>query len=205
MPFVNGRFLNITLPYPMGFFAKNVDGRIDDPNAGWKARLSGQRTGHERCSISREAERTGQKAVKLQLRPNRSPDKRSLHPVTPCLSLGRLSCSRVAVRHLPLSFAQHFHRHPVARPPILAAFPVILCVKSSFGRTTGRLGPSSSLVFSFALRQLMASSKFGAALLTLTLGHLVARHRRRPRTHSPGSTPTRSPATTSWAASTRRH
>jgi hypothetical protein len=26
------------VPYPMGFFTKNVDGRIDDPNAGWKGR-----------------------------------------------------------------------------------------------------------------------------------------------------------------------
>ena len=31
-------FLNIVVPYPMGFFPKNVDGRIDDPNAGWKGR-----------------------------------------------------------------------------------------------------------------------------------------------------------------------
>ena len=31
---VDGKFVNITLPYPMGFFAKNVDGRIDDPNTG---------------------------------------------------------------------------------------------------------------------------------------------------------------------------
>jgi hypothetical protein len=38
LPLVNGRFLNIVVPYPMGFFPKNVDGRIDDPNAGWKGR-----------------------------------------------------------------------------------------------------------------------------------------------------------------------
>ena len=25
-------------PYPMGFHAKGLDGRIDDPNAGWKGR-----------------------------------------------------------------------------------------------------------------------------------------------------------------------
>ena len=28
---VNGKFVNIHIPYPMGFFSKNVDGRIDDP------------------------------------------------------------------------------------------------------------------------------------------------------------------------------
>jgi hypothetical protein len=36
------------VPYPMGFYAKGVDGRIDDPNAGWKGRglwaTSGNRT-----------------------------------------------------------------------------------------------------------------------------------------------------------------
>src|SRR5712691_6222872 len=33
---LNGKFVVLRVPYPMGFFAKNVDGRIDDPNAGWK-------------------------------------------------------------------------------------------------------------------------------------------------------------------------
>jgi hypothetical protein len=31
-----GRVVELRVPYPMGFFAKGVDGRIDDPNAGWK-------------------------------------------------------------------------------------------------------------------------------------------------------------------------
>ena len=35
---VNGKFVNIRLPYPLGFFAKNTDGRIDDPKAGWKGK-----------------------------------------------------------------------------------------------------------------------------------------------------------------------
>ena len=35
---VNGRFVNLRIPYPMGFFSKNVDGRIDDMNGGWKGR-----------------------------------------------------------------------------------------------------------------------------------------------------------------------
>ena len=33
-----GRIAELRVPYPMGFFAKGVDGRIDDPNAGWKGR-----------------------------------------------------------------------------------------------------------------------------------------------------------------------
>jgi hypothetical protein len=28
----------IRVPYPMGFFTRGMDGRIDDPNAGWKGR-----------------------------------------------------------------------------------------------------------------------------------------------------------------------
>jgi hypothetical protein len=35
---VHGKFDVFRIPYPLGFFAKNFDGRIDDPNAGWKGR-----------------------------------------------------------------------------------------------------------------------------------------------------------------------
>ena len=35
---VDGKFVNLRVPYPMGFYAKWMDGRIDDPNAGWKGR-----------------------------------------------------------------------------------------------------------------------------------------------------------------------
>jgi len=35
---VNGKLLNLRVPYPMGFFAKWAEGRIDDPNGGWKGR-----------------------------------------------------------------------------------------------------------------------------------------------------------------------
>jgi hypothetical protein len=45
---VGGRVIELRVPYPMGFFAKGLDGRIDDPNAGWKGRglwvTSGNRT-----------------------------------------------------------------------------------------------------------------------------------------------------------------
>jgi hypothetical protein len=45
---VNGQWVTLTVPYPMGFYAKGLDGRIDDPNAGWKGRglwsSSGMRT-----------------------------------------------------------------------------------------------------------------------------------------------------------------
>jgi hypothetical protein len=44
----DGRMIVLRVPYPMGFYAKGFDGRIDDPNAGWKGRglwsTSGDRT-----------------------------------------------------------------------------------------------------------------------------------------------------------------
>jgi hypothetical protein len=35
---VNGEFAVLRVPYPLGFFAKGMDGRIDDPRAGWKGK-----------------------------------------------------------------------------------------------------------------------------------------------------------------------
>jgi hypothetical protein len=35
---VGGKFVTLRVPYPMGFFAKWGEGRIDDPAAGWKGR-----------------------------------------------------------------------------------------------------------------------------------------------------------------------
>ena len=36
--FVDGKMITMKAPYPTGFYAKGLDGRIDDPNAGWKGR-----------------------------------------------------------------------------------------------------------------------------------------------------------------------
>ena len=45
---VGGHIVELRVPYPMGFFAKQIDGRIDDPDTGWKGRglwtTSGNRT-----------------------------------------------------------------------------------------------------------------------------------------------------------------
>jgi hypothetical protein len=38
---VNGRVIELRVPYPMGFFAKQIDGRIDDPSVGWKGAACG--------------------------------------------------------------------------------------------------------------------------------------------------------------------
>jgi hypothetical protein len=35
---VDGDFVTLRIPYPMGFYTKGFEGRIDDPDAGWKGR-----------------------------------------------------------------------------------------------------------------------------------------------------------------------
>ena len=35
---VDGEFATLRVPYPLGFYSKGFEGRIDDPNAGWKGR-----------------------------------------------------------------------------------------------------------------------------------------------------------------------
>jgi hypothetical protein len=35
---VDGGFVTLRIPYPMGFYTKGFEGRIDDPDAGWKGR-----------------------------------------------------------------------------------------------------------------------------------------------------------------------
>ena len=45
---VGSQIVELRVPYPMGFFTKGLEGRIDDPNTGWKGRslwaTSGNRT-----------------------------------------------------------------------------------------------------------------------------------------------------------------
>jgi len=67
----DGKMVNFVVPYPMGFFAKLVDGRIDDPNGGWKGRgmwaSSGNRTPFHDEGVGKG---NVPKLVKLQLRPD---------------------------------------------------------------------------------------------------------------------------------------
>ena len=35
---VDNDFVTLRIPYPLGFYSKGFDGRIDDPDAGWKGR-----------------------------------------------------------------------------------------------------------------------------------------------------------------------
>jgi hypothetical protein len=67
---VDGKLVDLRIPYPLGFFTKNVDGRIDDPNAGWKGKglwtTSGTRTMFHNENGVQESPRI----YKVQVRPN---------------------------------------------------------------------------------------------------------------------------------------
>ena len=67
---VDGKFVSLRVPYPMGFFAKGMDGRIDDPKAGWKGKglwstFSGRVPFHMEGGKGQTS-----KVVKFQLRPD---------------------------------------------------------------------------------------------------------------------------------------
>jgi len=67
---VDGRFVNLRVPYPIGFFTKWVEGRIDDPNAGWKGRALWT-TFSTRTMFHLEGGTANRpKVVKFQLRPD---------------------------------------------------------------------------------------------------------------------------------------
>jgi hypothetical protein len=67
---VNGRWVQLRVPYPMGFYTKWMDGRIDDPSAGWKGRALWA-TYSTRTPFHVEGGKgTTSKVVKFQLRPD---------------------------------------------------------------------------------------------------------------------------------------
>ena len=67
---VHGKFVTLRVPYPMGFHAKGLDGRIDDPNGGWKAKgLWSTYAGRAPYHIE-GGKGTTSKVVKFQLRPD---------------------------------------------------------------------------------------------------------------------------------------
>jgi hypothetical protein len=70
MALVDGKWVNMRVPYPLGFFAKYIDGRIDDPNADWKGRALWTTDGN-RTPFHRETGKgTSPKVVKFQVRPD---------------------------------------------------------------------------------------------------------------------------------------
>jgi hypothetical protein len=67
---VDGKFVTLRVPYPMGFHAKGLDGRIDDPSLGWKGRgIWSTYAGRAPFHIE-GGKGTTSKVVKFQLRPD---------------------------------------------------------------------------------------------------------------------------------------
>ena len=67
---VNGKFVVMRVPYPLGFFAKGMDGRIDDPNTGWKGKGVWTTWGTRTPFHSETGKGTLPKVVHFQLRPD---------------------------------------------------------------------------------------------------------------------------------------
>jgi hypothetical protein len=67
---VNGKFVILRVPYPLGFFAKGMDGRIDDPNVGWKGRGVWTTWGTRTPFHSETGKGTTSKVVHFQIRPH---------------------------------------------------------------------------------------------------------------------------------------
>ena len=66
----DGRMILMRVPYPMGFYAKGLDGRIDDPNAGWKGRGLWSASGDRTPWLNELGKGARPLAVHIQVRPN---------------------------------------------------------------------------------------------------------------------------------------
>jgi len=67
---VDGKFLTFRVAYPMGYYGKGMDGRIDDPNAGWKGKAI-YTTFATRAPFHAEGGKGNtSKLVKFQVRPD---------------------------------------------------------------------------------------------------------------------------------------
>ena len=66
----DGKMIVLRVPYPMGFYAKGFDGRIDDPKAGWKGRGLWTTSGERAPWLMEGGKGRQPMAVHFQLRPN---------------------------------------------------------------------------------------------------------------------------------------
>jgi len=66
----DGKFVTLRVPYPLGYYIKGMDGRIDDPKAGWKGRGLWSTTSTRAPFHMEGGKGTKPKVVKFQVRPN---------------------------------------------------------------------------------------------------------------------------------------
>jgi hypothetical protein len=67
---VNEKWVTLRVPYPMGFFAKWAEGRIDDPGAGWKGRALWATNSTRTVFHNEGGTQNHPRVVKFQLRPD---------------------------------------------------------------------------------------------------------------------------------------
>jgi hypothetical protein len=70
MALVDGKWVNLRVPYPVGFYTKWVEGRIDDPNAGWKGKSLWTTTSTRTMFHLEGGTANKPKVVRFQLRPD---------------------------------------------------------------------------------------------------------------------------------------
>jgi hypothetical protein len=66
----DGQMVMLRIPYPLGFFAKGLDGRIDDPNAGWKGRGLWSTNGDRTPWLMEGGKGAKPRVVHIQVRPD---------------------------------------------------------------------------------------------------------------------------------------
>ena len=66
----DGKMVTLRVPYPIGFYAKGFDGRIDDPRAGWKGRGLWAANGDRTPWLIEGGKGTKPLAAHFQLRPD---------------------------------------------------------------------------------------------------------------------------------------
>src|SRR5690606_34481478 len=104
------------VPYPLGFFQRLMDGRIDDPDAGWKGRGPSANFGTHLASYIEGGKGTKTKMVNFQLRPDplaygaagagRGPGAPSRQGLRAARSFRRSAAPRLRRRRLPPSDAR---------------------------------------------------------------------------------------------------
>jgi hypothetical protein len=66
----DGKMVRLIVPYPLGFYAKGFDGRIDDPKVGWKGRGLWSSSGDRAPWLMERGKGGKPMAVHFQFRPN---------------------------------------------------------------------------------------------------------------------------------------
>jgi hypothetical protein len=66
----DGKMVMLRIPYPLGYYAKGFDGRIDDPKAGWKGRGLWSTSGDRTPWLMEGGKGAKPRAVHIQLRPD---------------------------------------------------------------------------------------------------------------------------------------